>query len=55
VEERMQLLGKQRGMKREKFSVCLVGQERKHHGGIGVETWNGQCLGPRRGGLESLI
>jgi len=39
----------------EKCSVHPVGQERKYHSGIGMESWNDQCLGPRRGGLESLI
>ena len=42
-------------MRKGKSSVHLVGQERKHRGRIGEENWNGQCLGPRRGGLESLI
>jgi len=42
-------------MKKKKFSIHLVGQERKHHGEIGMEHWNGQGLGPRRGGLEPLI
>jgi len=41
--------------KKGKFSVCHVEQERKCCGGIRVERWNRQCLGPRRGGLESLI
>ena len=42
-------------MRKKRFSIHLVGQERKHRGGIGVERWNGQCLEPRRGGLGSLI
>jgi len=42
-------------MKKEKCSVCPVGQERKCCGGTGEESWNGQCLGPRGRGLESLI
>jgi len=42
-------------MRKERFSIYLVGQERKCCGEIGMESWNGQCLGPRRGGLESLI
>jgi len=42
-------------MKKGKFSVHPVEQERKCCGEIGVEGWNGQCLGPRREGLESLI
>jgi len=42
-------------MRKKKFAVHSVGQERKCHGRIGVESWNKQCLGPRRGGLESLI
>jgi len=42
-------------MKEGKFSIHPIGQERRCHSGIGVESWNGQGLGPRRGGLESLI
>jgi len=42
-------------MRKKRFSICPVGQKRMCHGGTGVESWNGQCLGPRRGGLESLI
>ena len=42
-------------MQRKRFSVHLAEQERKYHSEIGVESWNGQCLGPRRGELESLI
>ena len=42
-------------MRKGKFSVHPIGQERKCCGEIGVEGWNRQCLGPRRGGLESLI
>ena len=41
-------------MKKEKYSVHSIEQEVKCCGRIGVEGWNGQCLGPRRGGLESL-
>ena len=42
-------------MRKRKFFVHPVEQEKKHHGGIGEENWNRQCLGPRRGRLESLI
>jgi len=42
-------------MRKGKFSVHLVGQERKHCGGIGAGIWNNQCLGPKGRGLESLI
>ena len=42
-------------MRKEKFSVCHVGQKRKRRGRIGEKKWNGQCLRPRRRGLESLI
>ena len=42
-------------MKRGKYFAHLAGQTRKCCGGIGVEDWNGQCLGPRKGRLESLI
>ena len=51
----MQLFGRWSEMRKRKFSVHHAGQERKCHGRIGAERWNGQCLGPRRGGLESLI
>jgi len=39
----------------KKFSIHLVGQEIKYCGGIGMKDWNGQCLGPRRGGLELVV
>jgi len=56
VEEKMQWLEeKWKEMQKGKFSVHPVGQERRCHGGIVVEKWNELCLGPRRGGLESLI
>jgi len=55
VEEKMQSFGRWSKTRKGRFSVHLVGQERKHCGGIRVESWNSQCLGPRRGGLESLI
>ena len=42
-------------MKERRFSVHHVGQERRRHDGTGAEGWNRQCLGPRKGGLESLI
>jgi len=42
-------------MKKKRFSVHPIGQEGKRHGKIGVENWNRQYLGPRRGGLKSLI
>jgi len=42
-------------MRKGRFSVYLVGQRRKYCGETGVEDWNGQCLRPRREGLESLI
>jgi len=55
VEEKIWSFERQSKMRKRKFYVCLVGQERKRCGGIRVEKWNGQYLGPRRGGLESLI
>jgi len=42
-------------MRKEKLSVHLVEQKGKYHGGIGMGSQNDQCLGPRKGGLESLI
>ena len=42
-------------MRKERCSVCPVGQERKCHDGIGEESWNSKYLRPRRGELESLI
>jgi len=42
-------------MQKEKFSVHHIGQERKHLSGTGEKRWKDQCLGPRKGGLESLI
>ena len=42
-------------MRKGKFSVYPVGQKRRCRGRTGKEKLNGQCLGPRRGGLELLI
>jgi len=55
VEEKTRLFGRWSGTRKRKFSVHPVGQEKKYCGGIGAEKWNGQCLGSRREGLESLI
>ena len=51
----MQLFGRQSETRKKRFSVHLVRQKRKCCGGIEEENWNRQYLGPRKGGLESLI